>query len=108
VPTSFNLDPELKISFKKACANRETTQTDVVNELIRQWIDSNTPLKVPTEPAPFSSGYTSPNEDWHAKLEIILNRGNERDRTGIEQNLDWAVNDIQSRGRKPGSRRKVG
>ena len=49
----------------------------------------------------------NPNEKWHRKLDIILLHGDPEDITGIQQNLNWAVRDIESR---PGfeKRRRVG
>jgi hypothetical protein len=41
--------------------------------------------------------YKAENRKWHDCLERVLEEGTERDRIGIEQNLQWAVNNLQSR-----------
>jgi hypothetical protein len=45
---------------------------------------------------------------WHEKLEFVLKRGTDRDRTGIEQNLTWAVASIQTANPVSPARRKTG
>ena len=38
------------------------------------------------------------NERWHKMLDEVLDHGTERDRVGIQSNLEWAVNAIRSAG----------
>lgn len=38
--------------------------------------------------------YDLTNRIWHDRLERILVEGSERDRIGIEQNIEWAVRSI--------------
>lgn len=38
--------------------------------------------------------YDLANRVWHDRLERILVEGSERDRIGIEQNIEWAVRSI--------------
>jgi len=40
---------------------------------------------------------TNKNREWHEKLEVVLSRGMQKDKIGIQQNLDWAVADILRR-----------
>ena len=49
--------------------------------------------------------YQADNKVWHDGLEIILTEGSERDRIGIEQNIDWAV---KSLGARPTKKAKTG
>jgi len=44
-----------------------------------------------------ASTYAKKHQPWHDKLELVLSRGTHRDRIGIEQNLDWAVDAINLR-----------
>lgn len=40
-------------------------------------------------------GYPYPEtKEWHEKLERVLTEGSERNRIGIEENLDWAVGNL--------------
>jgi hypothetical protein len=38
---------------------------------------------------------------WHSLLDYILEYGTEDDKTGIQKNLEWGANDVQSHGGKP-------
>lgn len=49
--------------------------------------------------------YKAEHKPWHDKLDRVLCEGTERDQIGIEQNLDWAVNNLPSR---PQRRAKAG
>jgi hypothetical protein len=54
-----------------------------------------------------SHPYPVEHQSWHDKLEGILLNGTDRDRVGIQANLDWAVDHVEAHPRKAGSRRKV-
>ena len=48
-----------------------------------------------SEPAPpVSRRSARSTEPWHDKLDIILSHGSERDKIGIQANIDWAVRSI--------------
>lgn len=32
--------------------------------------------------------------EWHRKLDLVLDHGTERDRIGIQQNLEWAAEHV--------------
>ena len=49
--------------------------------------------------------YNAENKVWHDRLERILTEGSERDRIGIEQNIEWAV---KSLGTRPSKKTKTG
>lgn len=43
-----------------------------------------------------ASPYREKNDEWHEKLELVLERGSERDVIGIQQNLEWAAVSIKA------------
>lgn len=45
------------------------------------------------------------HSEWHRKLDLILDHGSERDKIGIQQNLDWAAEHIQA---SPSRKRHTG
>lgn len=49
--------------------------------------------------------YKAEHKEWHDKLDRVLSEGTQRDQIGIQQNLDWAVNNLPSR---PQRRAKAG
>ena len=36
------------------------------------------------------------NSEWHRKLDLVLDYGSERDKIGIQQNLEWAAEHVSA------------
>lgn len=88
--TTVRIPPELMEQVKYALVKRRTKFQKAVEEGLRLWLD---PRPIAVREMPNSN---TKNAEWHAKLELILEHGTDRDVIGIQQNLEWAATTIKA------------
>ena len=74
VSKSFRVAPELLKRFKIECAQRDTTQTEVVTQLIRQWLENFPEGRERREAADLIKQTNYIPTRWHSMLTDIFDR----------------------------------
>lgn len=86
--TSFRIPPDLLREFKIACAQRDTTQTAVVTEFIRRWLEIPTEKPEPAYRETPTPMVVSRSEDrWHQMLAEIFASGDAEAIQAVQQNI---------------------
>ncbi len=89
-------EPELVREIGHELVRRDITLRQAMDEAFRLWLGGSGKTAAPV-PVDSAAEYPKPHRSWHDKLEFILDRGEERDRIGIQQSLAWAARDLTSR-----------
>lgn len=101
---TVRLEPKLKEEVEVQATREHVFLQDMWNKIVREWLAGRGVVM----PANFP--YPDREREWHDKLHQILSEGTNKDATGIQVNIDWAVSDIQRRAEKssdPRQRKKV-
>lgn len=85
---SLNIDAELHQAIAVASAQTGKGMYELMREAWDVYLAGSAPIVSGEYP------YAESNRVWHDRLERILVEGSERDRIGIEQNIEWAVRSI--------------
>jgi hypothetical protein len=104
-PTSIRLPKTLKKRLAQACLDKEMQKTEAIIEAIEMWVSRDTVVVAPA-PSPTlspSKREAGRNAEWHSKLDVILDHGDEDDRKGIQANLRWGAESVEKkmRGKRP-------
>jgi hypothetical protein len=93
--TSLMLDPGIVEKIP-----RSMSISDAVEAALSLWFEArNSPsVEQVVVESIAKLGYRDANRGWHNKLERVLNEGTERDKVGIQANLDWAIGALKPLG----------
>jgi hypothetical protein len=94
------ISPETYEQFRQKCFDLRISHNQAQLAAIELWLRAGSSEKVVevVRDTLKELGYRDENRQWHNKLERVLNEGSERDKVGIQANLDWAVGALQPPG----------
>lgn len=66
--------------------------------LLEAWMEGTISAPQPSEAPPQER--SAKHREWHEKLDLILNHGEEMDVVGIQANLNWGAEAVSRKGRQ--------